>query len=111
MSRTAAEAIIQKFDSFEDAYMKRAVEFDRLGRIAGKGFLEEVNKVHQDSKHGFTGYQGTQNPNNKLTVEDVRKIRRLGEMGIRYRVLAKHYGVSTACIGTIVRRQRWADLV
>ena len=46
----------------------------------------------------------------KLTVQEVKEIRRLADRGHRYGKLAKDFGVTPQTIASIVRRETWARL-
>ena len=47
----------------------------------------------------------------KLTSRQVVDIRDLAAEGMPYRVIAQRFGVTSGCIGQIVRRETWQDHV
>jgi len=53
------------------------------------------------------GRYGERQASAKLTVEDVRNIRRAAAEGQSYRDLARHYGVCDQTIAKVVRRASW----
>jgi cold shock CspA family protein len=53
---------------------------------------------------------GERNPQARLTVEQVREIRRLRATGLRYRDIALRFGVSIGAVGAVVRGQHWNDV-
>lgn len=53
---------------------------------------------------------GVNNPNAKLTEEQVREIRRLFKEGKTSKELGKQFGISTSAAFMVAKRQRYASI-
>jgi len=54
--------------------------------------------------------KGANNPNSKLTEDDVRTIRQKKAEGVTHNVLAEEYGVTKTTISQIYNRKLWAHV-
>ena len=102
--RLVIEAFLGPFSPGEEANHKNGMKPDN--RLAN---LEKVthrkNMLHA-IRSGLMNVQGEDNPQAKLSEDDVRAIRRLA--GIETRVnLARRFGVSVTAITLIIGGQRW----
>lgn len=75
----------------------------------GTRIQNEEDKLRDGVRHN-PGKRGTENPNAKLTAEEVVAIRRSHAYGARQVDLAADYGVTQALISQIIRRKTWTWL-
>ena len=69
-----------------------------------------VKDLYKSGKMKAPEQKGADNPNAKLSEEDVREIRRKKEEGITHEELAKEYGVTKTTISQIYNRKLWSHI-
>ncbi len=70
----------------------------------------EDNVADRDRKNRMARQMGELNGSQMLTRDEVYAIRRALKAGVLQRVLGEQYGVSSAAIGRIGRRETWRHL-
>jgi hypothetical protein len=72
---------------------------------------DAVVNNHKDKQLHGTVAKGEANGGSKLTRESVQEIRRLGELRVSQRVIAKRFGIGQQTVSRICSRKRWKHLV
>jgi hypothetical protein len=73
-------------------------------------YTDPRGNVRHAAAHGLikpVRLLGEQNPNSKLTAEQVREMRALHQQGAAVAALAKQFGVTTRCGYRVIRRKDW----
>lgn len=70
-----------------------------------------AENTHDMLSKGRGGMRNLRNGRAKITEDDVRQIRILRAQGVRSRVLADRYGISSSMVDNIVRRHSWKHVV
>lgn len=74
--------------------------------------LDNIADMHAKGRAsgGRTPRPGTQNPNAKVTDDQIHEIRRLRQAGITCKTVAGMFGISPAQVSRIATGKRWAHL-
>jgi len=73
-------------------------------------FLGTQKENLQDALRKGRLANGELNPNSRLTITEVREVRRLASEGLMQRTIATQLNMSRTTVSEIVRRKRWGHL-
>jgi DNA-binding XRE family transcriptional regulator len=69
-----------------------------------------TKELYESGRMKPANQKGADNPNSKLTEDDVREIRRRKEEGATHMELAEEYGVTKTTISQIYNRKLWSHV-
>jgi len=72
---------------------------------------ENLMDMYKKGRGPIHDHNGEKNPGSKLNIDDVKKIRKMGDLGIMPNTkIAKIYGVGSTCIDKIIKRLNWKNI-